>query len=71
MVNSLSKHTDDAETELRDSENTKLPPTTSRGHTIGHNVTEPEDSGPKKEELQRIIELMDGFKASKVIRNKL
>ncbi|XP_053184338.1 probable bifunctional dTTP/UTP pyrophosphatase/methyltransferase protein isoform X1 [Scomber japonicus] len=67
LVNSLSKHTDDAETEFRDSENTKLPPTTSRGHTIGHNVTEPEDSGPKKEELQRIIELMDGFKASKAL----
>lgn len=29
-------------------------------------VTEREDNGPQKDDLQRIIELMDGFKASKV-----
>lgn len=30
------------------------------------NVTEQEEREPKREELQRIIQLMDGFKASKV-----
>lgn len=33
-------------------------------------VREQEDSEPKNEDLQRIVELMDGFKASKVVRNK-
>lgn len=60
LVNSLSKHTDDA-----------LPLMTSRRQVIELNVTEHEDSEPKKEDLQQIIELMDGFKASKVIRDKL
>ena len=60
LVNSLSKHTGD-----KDSANTKLPPMTSRGQ-----VKEPEDGEPKKEDLQRICDLLDGFRASKVIRNK-
>lgn len=30
------------------------------------NVMEQEEREPKREELQRIIQLMDGFKASKV-----
>ncbi|KAM7380249.1 hypothetical protein PAMP_003561 [Pampus punctatissimus] len=63
----LSEQTDDAETVLRDSENTTLPPITSRGQLNDFKVTEHEDSGPKKEDLQRIIELMDGFKASKAL----
>lgn len=64
LVNSLSKHTDDREAET-------LPLTTSRGQVIELNVTEHEDSGPKKEDLQRMMELMDGFKASRVNRDKL
>lgn len=63
LVNSLSKHTDEREAQPRDSENATLPLMTSRGQH--------EDSGLKKEHLQRVIELMDGFKASKVIRDKL
>uniref|UniRef100_A0A673CUS9 Acetylserotonin O-methyltransferase-like n=1 Tax=Sphaeramia orbicularis TaxID=375764 RepID=A0A673CUS9_9TELE len=34
---------------------------------IEFNVTEHEDSEPKKEDLQQIIQLMDGFKASKAL----
>ncbi len=71
LVNSLSKHTDDREAESRDTENTALPLMTSRRQVIELNVTEHEDSEPKKEDLERIIELMDGFKASKVFRDKL
>eukprot|EP00064_Thunnus_orientalis_P009080 superscaffoldBa00001132_g9103 len=67
LLNSLSKHTDEREAELRGSENTTLPLTTNRGQLIEHNVREHEDSGPKREDLQRIIELMDGFKASKAL----
>ncbi|XP_040913256.1 probable bifunctional dTTP/UTP pyrophosphatase/methyltransferase protein isoform X1 [Toxotes jaculatrix] len=64
LVNSLSKHTKDRE---GDSENTALPLITNRGQAIELNVTEHEDSEPKNEDLQRIIELMDGFKASKAL----
>ncbi|KAM7407082.1 hypothetical protein PAMA_003012 [Pampus argenteus] len=67
LVNRLSEQTDDAGTVLRDSENTTLPPITSRGQLNDFKVTEHEDSGPKKEDLQRMIELMDGFKASKAL----
>ncbi|XP_044073424.1 probable bifunctional dTTP/UTP pyrophosphatase/methyltransferase protein isoform X1 [Siniperca chuatsi] len=72
LVNSLSKHTDDREAEFQDSENTTLPLITSRGQLSSMtelNVTEQEDSDPlvKKEDLQQIIELMDGFKASKAL----
>ncbi|KAM6955754.1 putative bifunctional dTTP/UTP pyrophosphatase/methyltransferase protein isoform 1-T2 [Lycodopsis pacificus] len=66
LVNSLSKHTEDREANLRDSENT-LPLMTSRGQVIELNVTEQEDSELKKEDLQRIVDLMDGFKASKAL----
>ncbi|XP_041807122.1 probable bifunctional dTTP/UTP pyrophosphatase/methyltransferase protein isoform X1 [Chelmon rostratus] len=59
LVNSLSKHTDEREAQPRDSENATLPLMTSRGQH--------EDSGLKKEHLQRVIELMDGFKASKAL----
>ncbi|XP_074514745.1 putative bifunctional dTTP/UTP pyrophosphatase/methyltransferase protein isoform X2 [Sebastes fasciatus] len=65
LVNSLSKHTDDRE--FRDSENATLPLMTSRGQVIELNVTEHEDIEPNKEDLQRIIDLMDGFKASKAL----
>ncbi|XP_073329429.1 probable bifunctional dTTP/UTP pyrophosphatase/methyltransferase protein isoform X1 [Pagrus major] len=65
LVNSLSKHTDTRE--AQDSENTTLPLMTSGGQVIELNVTEHEDSEPKKEDLQRITELMDGFKASKAL----
>ena len=71
LVNSLSKHTDGRAAKFRDSENTTLPLMTSRGQLIELNVTEHEDSEPSKEDLQRIIDLMDGFKASKVIRDIL
>lgn len=43
---------------------TALQPMTSRGQAPE------EDSKPKREELQRITELMDGFKASKVTGSK-
>ncbi|XP_049449545.1 probable bifunctional dTTP/UTP pyrophosphatase/methyltransferase protein isoform X1 [Epinephelus fuscoguttatus] len=59
LVNSLSEHTE--------SENTTLLPMTSRGQTIELNVTEHEDSEPEKEDLQRMMGLMDGFKASKAL----
>lgn len=35
------------------------------------NVTEQEEREPKREELQQIIQLMDGFKASKVITDSM
>nr|XP_019956329.1 PREDICTED: N-acetylserotonin O-methyltransferase-like protein isoform X2 [Paralichthys olivaceus] len=64
LVNSLSK---DRGAEIIDSENTTLPLIPSRGQVIDLNVTEQEDSEPKREDLQRIIGLMDGFKASKAL----
>uniref|UniRef100_A0A673CNB0 Acetylserotonin O-methyltransferase-like n=1 Tax=Sphaeramia orbicularis TaxID=375764 RepID=A0A673CNB0_9TELE len=64
LVNSLSKHTD--KREIQGSNHT-LPTMTSRGQLIEFNVTEHEDSEPKKEDLQQIIQLMDGFKASKAL----
>ncbi|XP_076603609.1 putative bifunctional dTTP/UTP pyrophosphatase/methyltransferase protein isoform X1 [Chaetodon auriga] len=65
LVNSLSKHTD--EREARDSESAALPLVASRGQAIELNVTQHEDCEPKKEDLQQVIELMDGFKASKAL----
>lgn len=38
----------------------------SKGWAMPLNVVEQEEREPKREELQRIIQLMDGFKASKV-----
>ncbi|KAG7238804.1 hypothetical protein INR49_030348, partial [Caranx melampygus] len=67
LVNSLSKHTENREAEIRVSENATLPVPNSRGQAMELNVTEQEDSEPKKEDLQRITELMDGFKASKAL----
>uniref|UniRef100_A0A8D3CLU8 Acetylserotonin O-methyltransferase-like n=1 Tax=Scophthalmus maximus TaxID=52904 RepID=A0A8D3CLU8_SCOMX len=49
------------------SENTTLPLIASRGQVTQLSGMEHEDSGPKKEELQRITDLMDGFKASKAL----
>lgn len=66
LVNSVPTHTDDKEAELRHSESAALQHITSRGQVIELNVTEHDDSEPRKEDLQRITELMDGFKASKV-----
>ncbi|XP_068574296.1 probable bifunctional dTTP/UTP pyrophosphatase/methyltransferase protein isoform X2 [Cebidichthys violaceus] len=66
LVNSLSKHTEDREANLRGSENT-VPLMTSRGQVIELNVTEQEDGEPKTDDLQRIVDLMDGFKASKAL----
>lgn len=37
----------------------------SKGRAL--NATEQEEREPRREELQRIIQLMDGFKASKVM----
>jgi len=54
-ANGSSKHLEDREAQTGASENATLPPMTSRG-----------PSEPKKEDMQRIIDLMDGFKASKV-----
>lgn len=47
-------------------ENTTSPSLSSREQLTEVSDTECEDSGPQKDDLQRIIELMDGFKASKV-----
>lgn len=49
-------------------ENTTAPSLSSREQLTEVIVTEREDNGPQKDDLQRIIELMDGFKASKVNR---
>ncbi|XP_040005160.1 probable bifunctional dTTP/UTP pyrophosphatase/methyltransferase protein isoform X1 [Xiphias gladius] len=62
LLNSLSKRREDREAELQDSDHTTLPLITSRGQ-----VKEHEDSEPKKEDFQQIIELLDGFKASKAL----
>ncbi|KAK5607377.1 hypothetical protein CRENBAI_024778 [Crenichthys baileyi] len=59
-VNSVSTQ-DDRETKLHNSENTISPMMRSRDGAM-HN-----DSEPKKRDLERIYELMDGFKASKAL----
>ncbi|XP_053295614.1 probable bifunctional dTTP/UTP pyrophosphatase/methyltransferase protein isoform X1 [Pleuronectes platessa] len=63
LVNSFSK---DRGAEIIGSDNTALPLIPSRGQVIELNVAR-EDSEPKREDLQRIMELMDGFKASKAL----
>lgn len=63
LVNSLSNHTNNRESDSRDTE--------TQEQVLELNVTECEDREPRKEELQRITDLMDGFKASKVTRDKL
>ncbi|XP_034418369.1 probable bifunctional dTTP/UTP pyrophosphatase/methyltransferase protein isoform X1 [Cyclopterus lumpus] len=55
------------EAKLGDSENAPLPPMTSRRQVIELTVTERDPIEPKKEDMQRIIDLMDGFKASKAL----
>lgn len=65
LVNSLSKRTEIGE----NLENATLPAASGKEQAIQLNVTEQEDREPKKEELQRIMQLMDGFKASKVSRD--
>lgn len=69
-VNNVSTHSGERDSELSDSEIITLPLTASRGQLMALDVREQEDSEPKNEDLQRIVELMDGFKASKVVRNK-
>uniref|UniRef100_A0A3Q1HT63 Acetylserotonin O-methyltransferase-like n=1 Tax=Anabas testudineus TaxID=64144 RepID=A0A3Q1HT63_ANATE len=49
------------------SESATLQQMTSPGQVVQLNVTEHEDNEPRKEDLQRITELMDGFKASKAL----
>uniref|UniRef100_A0A7N6B8L9 Acetylserotonin O-methyltransferase-like n=1 Tax=Anabas testudineus TaxID=64144 RepID=A0A7N6B8L9_ANATE len=53
--------------ELSGSESATLQQMTSPGQVVQLNVTEHEDNEPRKEDLQRITELMDGFKASKAL----
>lgn len=65
LVNSLSKCSDE-KSKLHDSEN-KLTLIISKEDGIKLNVTADEDSEPKKEDLQRLYDLLDGFKASKVV----
>ncbi|XP_071782448.1 putative bifunctional dTTP/UTP pyrophosphatase/methyltransferase protein isoform X1 [Centroberyx gerrardi] len=67
LVNSLSKQSDGREAGLKDADRTTLTPVTSRGPSIELNLMEHEDSEDNKEGLQRMIELMDGFKASKAL----
>ncbi|XP_060909164.1 probable bifunctional dTTP/UTP pyrophosphatase/methyltransferase protein isoform X2 [Labrus mixtus] len=55
LVNNSSEHKATCKT-------TALPQMTNRGQLTVH-----ADSGPKKEDLQRMMELMDGFKASKAL----
>lgn len=62
LVSSLSKRTENGE----NLENAALPAASGKEQAIELNVTEQENREPKKEELQRIMQLMDGFKASKV-----
>ncbi|XP_026152050.1 putative bifunctional dTTP/UTP pyrophosphatase/methyltransferase protein isoform X1 [Mastacembelus armatus] len=63
LLNSLSAHTS-RESELQDE---TLPQLTNRGQMTDLGVTQHEPSEPKKEDLQQITELMDGFKASKAL----
>ncbi|XP_029385761.1 putative bifunctional dTTP/UTP pyrophosphatase/methyltransferase protein isoform X3 [Echeneis naucrates] len=67
LVNSLSKRIEIQSAELQDPEKATLPSTPSRGQAIELNVTEHEDGELKKEDLEQITELMDGFKASKAL----
>ncbi|KAM8854725.1 putative bifunctional dTTP/UTP pyrophosphatase/methyltransferase protein isoform 1-T3 [Spinachia spinachia] len=67
LVNSLSKHSEDTQANVRDCKNATLPPMTRRGRGIELNVTRQEAIEPKKEELQQIVDLIDGFKASKAL----
>ncbi|XP_055361177.1 probable bifunctional dTTP/UTP pyrophosphatase/methyltransferase protein isoform X2 [Betta splendens] len=60
-VNSVSTHTNYKEVELLDCG------TNSKGQVPERNVAKPDDSEPREEDLQRISELMDGFKASKAL----
>ncbi|CAJ1079784.1 probable bifunctional dTTP/UTP pyrophosphatase/methyltransferase protein isoform X1 [Xyrichtys novacula] len=55
LVNSSASHADICESKT-------LQPVTSRGQLTDH-----EESEPKREDLQRIMDLMDGFKASKAL----
>ncbi|XP_072252693.1 probable bifunctional dTTP/UTP pyrophosphatase/methyltransferase protein [Leuresthes tenuis] len=65
LVNSLSTH-GDRDAKLHDLQNrTSLRRSGGQGTKL--NVTVPEDSEPKKENLERICELLDGFKASKAL----
>ncbi|XP_056889389.1 probable bifunctional dTTP/UTP pyrophosphatase/methyltransferase protein isoform X2 [Takifugu flavidus] len=48
-------------------ENTTAPSLSSREQLTEVIGTQREDNGPQKDDLQRIIELMDGFKASKAL----
>uniref|UniRef100_A0A7N6C0U9 Acetylserotonin O-methyltransferase-like n=1 Tax=Anabas testudineus TaxID=64144 RepID=A0A7N6C0U9_ANATE len=64
---SASVHVSHNEAELSGSESATLQQMTSPGQVVQLNVTEHEDNEPRKEDLQRITELMDGFKASKAL----
>ncbi|KAM3862294.1 putative bifunctional dTTP/UTP pyrophosphatase/methyltransferase protein [Diretmus argenteus] len=64
LVNSQSEPSEGRD---QDFGNTALPPVTSRGRVIDLHLMEHEDSDDSKEDLWRIIKLMDGFKASKAL----
>ncbi|XP_041857675.1 probable bifunctional dTTP/UTP pyrophosphatase/methyltransferase protein [Melanotaenia boesemani] len=66
LVNSLSKH-DDKEANLHDSESVTSPLIRSTGQVTELNVGVHEDDEPRKEDVKRICELIDGFKASKAL----
>lgn len=57
----MSTHTNDKGVELLDCGSSALHTTVA-----GQNVAKTDDSEPGKDDLQRLAELMDGFKASKV-----
>ncbi|XP_037343752.2 probable bifunctional dTTP/UTP pyrophosphatase/methyltransferase protein [Pungitius pungitius] len=67
LANSPSKHTEDTQANLRDCENATVPPVTSRGRGVELNVKKQDAIEPQKEDLQQIVDLIDGFKASKAL----
>ncbi|XP_029937323.1 putative bifunctional dTTP/UTP pyrophosphatase/methyltransferase protein isoform X1 [Myripristis murdjan] len=67
LVNSLSKHADGRQAELQEFDDSTLSLKTNRGHLMELNLMEHEDSVHIREDLLRMTELMDGFKASKAL----
>ncbi|KAM6934129.1 putative bifunctional dTTP/UTP pyrophosphatase/methyltransferase protein [Xenentodon cancila] len=66
VFNSSSKH-DDRKARRHDWETVMSPLVKHREHVTERAVTAHEDGEPKEEDLQRICELIDGFKASKAL----
>lgn len=67
VANNASNHAEDGEAASRGPEMTASPQETRVGRVNELREREEGDGEPRKEDLQRIIEMLDGFKASKVI----